>query len=129
MNKMIKILVLEDDTFLLSAYKLKFEKLGYEMKSATSGSEGLEILKSWRPEVIILDLIMPDMDGYSFLKEVKADPKYKDIIVMVASNLGQKEDVDKATGMGADAFVVKGDLSLTELASKLDNLIKEKDGR
>ncbi len=122
---MTKVLIVEDDHFLLSAYKFKFEKMNYELKLANNGKEALEVLNTWKPDVIVLDLIMPDMDGYDFLKRVKNDTRLDGVLIMVASNLGQKEDRDKAIELGAKAFIIKGNLSLTELTLKLDQLIKE----
>ena len=108
----MKTLIVEDDSFLLSAYRLKLEGLGYEIKEALDGAEALKILEWWTPELVILDLMLPKMDGFDFLTKMKADDRWKNVPVLVASNLGQREDIDRAMALGAAGYVVKSDLSL-----------------
>jgi two-component system phosphate regulon response regulator PhoB/two-component system alkaline phosphatase synthesis response regulator PhoP len=120
---MKKIIVAEDDKFLLSAYRLKLSKLGIDIKVATNGEEVFKILVEFNPDLILLDLVMPVKDGFAVLKELKANPNYKDIPVIVASNLGQKEDIDRATSLGADDFIIKSNLSLAQLVQKIENAI------
>ena len=122
----MKVLVVEDDKFLVNAYRVKFEKMGYEIKIALDGVEALEVLGKWRPDVVILDLVMPKMDGYEFLEKMRAIPEYEKIPVLIASNLGQNEDLNKAKEMGANNYVIKGNLSLSELVIKLEELIPKK---
>src|SRR5438552_2823905 len=110
-----KILIAEDDKFLGDAYQAKFTLSGFEVKLATDGQEVLNTLQTFIPDIILLDLMMPVKDGYATLQEIKADPKLKNIPVIVASNLGQSEDVQRAMSLGAVDFVVKSDLSLNTL--------------
>ena len=123
---MKKILVAEDDTFLANAYRVKLEKVGYELKQAGSGEEALRILESFTPDVIVLDLVMPGKDGFATLEEIKQNPKWKSIPVLVASNLGQKEDIDRATQLGAADYIVKSDLSMAGLVAKINALSTKK---
>ena len=122
----MKVLVIEDDNFLVNAYRIKFGELGYETKIAKDGIEALEILKTWEPEIVVLDIVMPNMDGYEFLEKMRAMDKYKKTPVLIASNLGQPEDMTRARALGADNYVVKGNLSLAELVTKLEELIPKK---
>ena len=92
---MKKILVAEDDKFLDNAYRVKLTKAGFEVKIVRDGKEALEVLKTFLPDIIILDLVMPIKDGFATLEELKQDPRLKNIPVMVASNLGQKEDEER----------------------------------
>ena len=119
----MKVLVIEDDSFLVNAYRIKFGNIGYETKIALDGIEALKILEQWTPDVLILDIVMPNMDGYEFLEKLRANPKYKTIPVLISSNLGQPEDMEKANKLGASNYVVKGNLSLEELVNKLEELI------
>jgi CheY-like chemotaxis protein len=116
---MTKILVAEDDKFLDSAYRAKLTKTGFEVQIATDGEEALKILETFTPDIILLDLVMPKKDGFTTLEELKKSDTLKNIPVIVASNLGQKEDLDKATALGAVDYVIKSDLSLDALITKI----------
>jgi len=119
---MAKVLVVEDDRFLVSAYRAKLEKAGYEVQIASDGDEALAVLKTFTPDVMLLDLVMPRRDGFSTLEEIKKDAKLAKIPVIVTSNLGQKEDIDKAMGLGANDYIIKSDLSIDELVSKVQKV-------
>lgn len=116
---MTKILVAEDDKFLDSAYKAKLSKTGFEVQIATDGDEALAMLETFTPDIILLDLVMPKRDGFATLEELKKSPKFQNIPVIVASNLGQKEDLDKARALGAADYIIKSDLSLDALITKI----------
>ena len=120
---MTSILVVEDDKFLSSAYRLKFTKAGFDVKIAMDGAEAMKTLAGFKPALILLDLVMPVKDGFSVLSELKADSRLKSIPVIVTSNLSQKEDVDKAKTLGAADFFVKSDISLDDLVKKVQTLL------
>lgn len=121
----MKILVAEDDTFLANAYRIKLDKVGHEVKTAVNGDEALRMLPEFKPDVLILDLVMPRKDGFWVLTQMKDDPSLKTIPVLVASNLGQTEDIDRAMELGADDYVVKSDLTLDDLVTKVERLAKK----
>lgn len=121
---MKKILIAEDDTYISNAYRVKLTKEGFEVKLAFDGQEAMNILESFRPDIIMLDLVMPKKDGFATLAEIKQNPKLKSIPVIIASNLGQKEDIDKAMKLGANDFIVKSDLSLKDIIAKISALTK-----
>ena len=120
---MKKILIAEDDTFLASAYKLKFSKSDFEVKIASDGQEAIDILQEFTPDMILLDLIMPKMDGFAVLDVVKKSEKWKNIPIIVTTNLGQQEDIDKAIRLGANDYVIKSDISIDGLVLKINGLI------
>ncbi len=120
----MKILVAEDDKFLSNAYRVKFTKAGFEVKVTSDGEELLSTLPEFEPNIILLDLVMPKKDGFATLQEIKKLDKYKNIPVIVASNLGQKEDLDKAKALGANDYIVKSDMSLENLVAKIKILLK-----
>jgi DNA-binding response OmpR family regulator len=120
---MAKILVVEDDRFLTSAYRAKLTKAGFEVQLAGDGVEALEVLKNYQPDIILLDLVMPRKDGFMTLGEIKQNPNLKNIPVIVASNLGQKEDLDKAMGLGANDFIIKSDLSMDALIARINKVL------
>lgn len=117
---MKKILVVEDDHFLLSAYKVKFSKKGFDVKTATDGQDALSVLESFEPDLILLDLVMPRLDGFETLKKLKENDKLKKIPVIVASNLGQKDDLDKAMALGANDYIIKSNISLDKIIEKIN---------
>lgn len=120
---MKKILIAEDDKFLSSAYRLKLTKAGFEVQIAGDGSELLKTLETYLPDLILLDLVMPVTDGFTALESLRSNPKFQSIPVIVASNLGQKEDIDRTQALGISDFVVKSDLSLDVLIEKINKLI------
>ena len=125
---MAKVLIVQDDKFLSSAYRMKFTKAGYEVVLASDGSEGVNMLSTFTPDIILLDLVMPVKDGFTMLAEVKANEAYKNIPVIITSNLSQKEDIDKAKALGATDFIIKSDISLDDLVTKVQKLLSEKVG-
>lgn len=120
---MNKILVVEDDKFLSNVYRLKLQKAGFEVVTAEDGDQAVEKIKSENFDLVILDLIIPKIDGFTVLSEIKSQEKYKKLPVLVASNLGQIEDVNRAMKLGANDFVVKSDTSLDILIEKIKKLI------
>lgn len=120
---MNKVLVVEDDNFLANAYRVKLTKSGFEVKMTRDGSEAIDALSSFTPDIIILDLVMPRKDGFSVLEDLKANQNWKNIPIIVASNLSQKEDIDKGLKLGAQDYFIKSDLSLDELVAKINKLL------
>jgi len=122
-DKKIEILTIEDDKFLLKAYKIKFSQAGFDIITATDGATGLELAKKEMPAVILLDLMLPKMNGFEFLKKIKSDEQTKNIPVLVLSNLGQKDDRERATSLGAVEYLIKTDCKLEEIVEKIRKYI------
>ncbi len=120
---MVKLLIIEDDRFLASAYRVKFTKAGFDVRMASDGQEGLTALSQFHPDAVILDLVMPVKDGFTVLAEMKSSPDFRNIPVIVTSNLSQKEDIDKVKGLGAVDFVVKSDVSLDSVVAKVKAVV------
>lgn len=120
---MHKVLVVEDDTYLGNAYRVKLTKAGYDVRIALDGEEAIRFANSFVPEIIILDLIMPKKDGFATLEELRHDEKWKTIPIIVASNLGQKEDIEKSMRLGATDFIIKSELDLNDLITKIHTLL------
>ena len=122
---MKKILVVEDDNYLANAYRVKLSKAGFEVKNAFDGIETLGILQTYTPDLILLDIVMPKKDGFATLEEIKQNEQLKDIPVIIASNLGQKEDRDRGEKLGASDFFVKTDFTLNNLIEKINLLLNK----
>ena len=110
-----RILVGEDDKFLSNIYKTKLTKIGFQVDHALNGEEALKMARENKPDLILLDLIMPVKDGFETLKELKADSSLKDVQVIILSNLSQEEDRQRVLNLGAVEYVVKADVSFSEI--------------
>jgi DNA-binding response OmpR family regulator len=115
---MQKILLGEDEEFVARSYIRKLQVEGYEVMHAHNGEEALKLLVMEKPDLVILDLMMPLKTGFEVLQEVRAMSDKK-IPIIVASNLGQKTDIDTALSLGAVGFLVKSNISLKELIAKV----------
>ena len=116
---MNKILIVEDEEFLVRALKDNLESEGYSVDTAVDGGEALERIKKSKPNIILLDLLMPKKDGFYVLAEVKKNPEWKLIPIIVLSNLGGDENIKKALEMGADDYFVKSQHPIEEVVEKV----------
>lgn len=118
-DKKIKILLIEDEEMLANMYEVKFKNEGYDLVKAMDGAMGLELAKSTTPDFILLDIIMPKMDGFSVLKTLKEDAVTKNIPVMLLTNLGQDEDVQRGKQLGAVGYLVKANITPSEVVASV----------
>ena len=124
-KKKKKILIIEDERLLLDMYESYFEKAGYEVFTAKNGRLGVEIAKTEKPDLIVTDIVMPDMDGYDVIQKIRGDITTKKIPILVFSNLGQKEEIKKGIELGADDYVIKTDLTPAELLAKIEEMFSK----
>jgi twitching motility two-component system response regulator PilH len=108
------VLIVEDDRYILKAMAYKSTESGFETKTTTNAENALKLLEDWQPSVIVLDILLPGIDGYAFLRIVKNNPKWKDIPIIIASNLSEEEDYK----IGASEYIVKSDLDLDDLVTR-----------
>src|SRR3989344_7206125 len=107
-GKKYKILIVDDDKFLLSMYAMKFTREGMEVDAVASPIEALEKLKSGlKPDIIMLDIVMPEMDGIELLEKIRAENLAKGAVVIILTNQGQPSDIDRAKAVGIDGYIVK----------------------
>jgi len=125
-KKKLKILVVEDDAVILKTLSLVFLDAEYNILTATDGRAGWELINKTKPDLVLLDLMLPKMDGFAFLKEMKAKSDLKDIPVIVLSNLGGEEDVKRAMKLGAQDYYIKVDVNLDELLDKVEKVLGKK---
>jgi DNA-binding response OmpR family regulator len=114
-----KILLVEDDKFISRAYMAGLSKAGFEVVLAYDGEEAINKLQTEKPNIILLDLMMPVKDGFETLKEIKANAKLKKIPVVILSNLGQDSDIEKSKSLGATDYLIKSDVSMKEVIEKV----------
>lgn len=116
------VLLVEDDEMLNAMYKAKFEKEGYTVLTAFNGSEGVKQVEANGPDIVLLDIIMPKMDGFVALKKIKKGPN-KDVPVILLTNLGQEEDIKKGKELGAADYYIKANHTPAEVVDKVKKLI------
>lgn len=121
----VSILIVEDDTFLSNIYKTKFEMEGFDVIMADNGEVGLAMAKSKKPDIVLLDILLPKMDGFMVLKELKADKEAQNIPVILLTNLGQKDDVNKGLELGAVDYLIKAHFKPSETVEKVRKALKK----
>jgi DNA-binding response OmpR family regulator len=120
-----KILIVEDDKFLRDLCLKKLEKNGFKVSTAFDGEEGLKKIKEEKPALILLDIVLPGLSGFEVLKQIKADPQTDSIPVIILSNLGQKEGIEKGTKLGAEDYIIKADNTPNEIIEKVKVVMAE----
>ena len=119
----LKILLIEDDKFLRKAAEATLHRHGFDVLVATNGEEGLKLAKKDAPDLILLDLIMPKVNGFEVLRTLKSEPATAQIPVIVLTNLGQQNDSVMARKLGALDYWVKANLGLEELAERVKTVL------
>ena len=118
------ILLVEDDEFLAELYATKLKLENYEVALATDGEKGLKMIKEKKPDLILLDIILPKMDGFEILKAIKNEKELKDIPVILLTNLSQKDEVKKGLDLGANDYLIKAHFMPSEVVKKIKQTIK-----
>ncbi len=121
---MSKILIVEDDQFYRKIYQKKFEIAGYEVEVGVNGEEGLALMKSFQPDLVFMDLMMPKMDGFAAIEKAKADDTIKNIPIVVLTNLSTSDDAEKVKGKGALDIIVKSNVEPQEVVDKAKEILK-----
>jgi len=122
---MAKIIIVEDDPMISEIYQKKFSDSGFEVFLATTGEQALNIAKTEKVDVVMTDLIMPKMDGFQVIENLRNGGYDPNIRIIVTSNLSQKEDRDKAMQLGANGFVAKSEYSPSDLVKEVQRLLNQ----
>ena len=121
-----RIIIIDDDEFLLDMYTVKFKEEGYDVESMPGAVQALKKIKDgYDCEVVLVDIIMPTMDGFSFLEKIKEDKLLPDAKKIVLSNLGQQEEIEKALSLGAADYIVKAYFTPSEVVKKVEGILKK----
>ena len=121
---MAKIAIVEDDQAIAQMYRFKFEAEGFSVETAENGAYGLELAKSMKPDIILLDLMMPEMNGDEMLEKLRATPWGKDIKVVILTNKGEQEIPARVRELGVDAVILKADMTPRQVAELVQNKLK-----
>lgn len=124
-EKKIKVLLIEDEPEVLELYRLKLTLDDYDVVAAVSGKEGLSKAFSEKPELIFLDIKMPEMDGFEVLKKLRQSSKTKNTPVVILSNFDEEEMIEKGLSLGANEFLIKSQFTPEEISSKIKGWVEE----
>lgn len=121
----ITVLLVEDDSFLLGMYATKFEIENFNVITAEDGEKGLKAAKEKNPDIILLDILMPRMNGVEVLEELKKDDSTKNIPVILLTNLNQREEIERCMSMGAHDYLIKAHFMPSEVIEKVKNILSK----
>lgn len=122
------VFIVEDDRFLLDMYVMKFNERGFVVDTAFGGQEALDKLgkENLKPNLVLLDLVMPGVGGFEVLEKIKKEKLIPAATIVILSNLGQKEDIDRGLALGADGYIVKASATPTEVVNRVSKILEEK---
>lgn len=124
-DKKKMILIVEDDEIILRALYLSLHEEGYSLATATDGESGYSMTERLKPDLVLLDLLLPKKSGFDYLENIKANTKLKDVPVVVLSNLGDDKSIKKAKSLGALDYFVKAETDLSKLAQKIKSILEK----
>lgn len=119
----IKILLVEDEKSIADMYKMKFEREGWEVVYIDNGDGVLKTVVEKKPDIVLLDIILPKADGFSVLKELKENSQTKKVPIVMLTNLGQEEDIKKGKDLGADGYLVKANLTPAQVVEEIKKIL------
>jgi DNA-binding response OmpR family regulator len=122
----IKVAIIEDDIAIVQMYRTKFENEGYEVATAPDGASGLELIETFKPDIILLDLMMPNMNGLDMLKQLRSQAGGRDAKVVVLTNMGDTETATKVYKMAANDYIVKAEMTPKQVAERVKALLDKK---
>lgn len=120
---MPKVLIVDDDPYISEMYSLKFKESGFDIETAMNGKEALDKVKTYQPDIVLLDIVMPVYDGFEVLKRLKADPATAGQKVVILSNLGQKEDIERGKELLANDYIIKAHFTPSEVVEKVRSIL------
>ena len=121
--KDIKVLVVDDDPFILEMYVIKFKEQGFIIDTATDGKTALDKIAVNEPDIMLLDVVMPRMDGFDVIKKIRESKTPHTFKIIFLTNFGQKEDVDRGMQLGADGYIIKAHFTPSEVVAKVKEVL------
>lgn len=118
------IFLAEDDPFLTNIYTKKLQEAGFEVEVVGNGSKVLNQIFQRKPDILLLDIVLPDIPGWEILKRIKEDPILADLKVVILSSLGQQEEVEKGLALGAEGYLIKTQFKPSEIVEKVKEFLK-----
>lgn len=121
---MKNILLIEDDPFLIDIYITKLKEAGFGVEVAKDGQTALKLLKRKKYDLLILDIVLPHIDGWEILERIKKQKELKDLLIVILSNLGQKQEVKKGLDLGATKYLIKAHYKPSEIIEEIKEILK-----
>jgi DNA-binding response OmpR family regulator len=121
-----KIAIIEDDIAIVEMYRTKFEHEGYEVETAGDGKTGMTLIEDYKPDIVLLDLMMPNVNGFDLLSELRRSPVYGKTKVIVLTNMGDTETATRVYKMTADDFIVKAESTPQQVLERVQSLLAKK---
>jgi len=121
-----KVLVVEDDRFLRELITQKLTREGYDVSEAVDGEDGVKKAEEKKPDIILMDLILPGIDGFEAITRIKENPEFESTPIIILSNLGQRDDVERGLKLGAVDFLIKAHFTPGEIIEKIQKVLGEK---
>ncbi|MCK4454369.1 response regulator [Candidatus Parcubacteria bacterium] len=118
------ILLVEDDPSLIDIYTTKLKQDGFSVRVAKNGQEAFELLKKEVPDLLVLDIVLPQVDGWDVLSKIKENKKWEKIPIVILSNLGQKAEVEKGLKLGAEEYLIKAHYTPSEIVEEIKKILK-----
>jgi DNA-binding response OmpR family regulator len=119
-----KVLLVEDDPFLVDIYTTKLNEFGYSVITAFDGEEAIKKAEEEMPDLLLLDIVLPNVDGWEIIQKIKQNEKLKGLGIVILSNLGQKEEIEKGLKLGAMKYLVKAHHTPSEVATEVKKILK-----
>ncbi len=120
---MKKILLVEDDPFLIEIYTAKLENAGFSVDVVSDGDMVINKMKEIKPDLVVLDIVLPNIDGWEILREIKRNEEFKDVKIVILSNLSEKEDVEKGIKEGADKYLIKSHYEPSQVVEEIEEVL------
>ncbi len=121
---MEKILIIEDDIVLMGMYEIKFKHAGYEVQTAIDGEQGLAKIREFKPDLVLLDLLIPKINGKAVFEKVRIDPEYKGVRVAILTNVDNPRDRIEFMKNGAEAFFIKSEMTPSQVVEGVEEILK-----
>ncbi|MBI2626171.1 MAG: response regulator [Candidatus Nealsonbacteria bacterium] len=119
-----KIILVEDDPFLADIYGTKLKEAGFNIEVVVEGDGVIPKIKEKKPDLLILDIVLPHLDGWEIIRQIKEDEDLKDLKIMILSNLGQKNEVEKGIKLGAVKYLIKAHYTPSEITAEIKKILK-----
>lgn len=120
------ILIIEDDDFFRELIRKKLLSKDFDVLEAVDGEKGVETMKEKKPDLVLLDLLLPNIDGFEVLLKVKADPSISSTPIIILSNLGQQEDIERGLKLGAVDYLIKSQFDIDQIIGKIKTILDKK---
>lgn len=119
----IKVLLVEDDAFLLNMYTTKLKVTGFTVVTASEGNQAWDMVQKEKPDIVLLDILLPGIDGFEILKKIRATAATKKIPVIMLTNMSKKEEVERGLALGANDYLIKAHFMPSEVVEKIKKLL------